>query len=172
MWLSGIMAIMNSKRDRASPWKIPLWMFPSANLLPPAVNSTLQVFMVLSMKFMTSSDILYILRLFIIYIYIYIYLKNQWYYSPLGWSCTIHRLPFCRRLRTTLHSKCPGYYTKLSDGETPGALRNVKYPFIATPLKYTLTGVVVPDRVPSMGEIELSDHLTVCKQMTNVKLNC
>ncbi len=29
-----------------------------------AVNSTLQVFMVFSIKFMTSSDILYILRLF------------------------------------------------------------------------------------------------------------
>ena len=62
IWLSGIMAIMNSKDDRASPWKIPLWIFASANLLPPAVNSILQVFMVLSMKFMTSSDILYILR--------------------------------------------------------------------------------------------------------------
>ena len=66
MWLSGIMAIMNSKDDRASPWKIPLWLFVSAKLLPPAVNSTLQVFMVLSIKFMTSCDILYILRLFII----------------------------------------------------------------------------------------------------------
>ena len=65
MWLSGIMAIMNSKGDRASPWKIPLWIFTLANL-PPAVHSTLQVFMLLLMKFMTSSDILYILRLFII----------------------------------------------------------------------------------------------------------
>ena len=66
MWLSGNMAIMNSKGDRASPWKIPLWIFASAYLLPPAINSTLQLFMVLSMKFMTPSDILYILRLFII----------------------------------------------------------------------------------------------------------
>ena len=66
MWLSGIMTIMNSKGDRASPWKIPLWIFASVNLLPPAVKSTLQVFIVLSMKLMTSSDILYILRLFTI----------------------------------------------------------------------------------------------------------
>ena len=66
MWLSGIMAIMNSKGDRASPWKIPLWIFASANFLPSAVSSTLQVFIVLSMKFTTSSDILYIFRLFII----------------------------------------------------------------------------------------------------------
>ena len=52
IWLSGIMAIMNSKGDSASPWKIPLWIFVSAKLLPPAVNSTLQAVMVFSMKFM------------------------------------------------------------------------------------------------------------------------
>ena len=62
MWFSGIMAIMNSKGNSASPWKIPLWIFVSAMLLPPAVKSTLQVFMVCSMKFMTSCDSLYILR--------------------------------------------------------------------------------------------------------------
>ena len=45
MWFSGIMAIMNNKNDRASPWKIPLWIFTSAKILPPAVNSVLQVFM-------------------------------------------------------------------------------------------------------------------------------
>ena len=61
-----IMAIMNSKGDWASLRKIPLWIFASAKLLPPAVNSTLQVFMVLSIKIMTSCDILYILRQFII----------------------------------------------------------------------------------------------------------
>ena len=66
MWLSGIMTIMNSNNDRVSPWKIPLWIFASAKLLPPAVNSTFQVFMILSIKIMTSCDILYILRLFII----------------------------------------------------------------------------------------------------------
>ena len=57
------MAIMNSKGDRAPPWKMHLWIFVSAMLLPPAIRSTLQVFMVCSMKFMTSCDILYILRL-------------------------------------------------------------------------------------------------------------
>ena len=62
MWLSGIMAIMNSKGDSTSPWKIPLWIFVSAKLLPPAVSSTLQVYMVILMKFMTSCDILYIFR--------------------------------------------------------------------------------------------------------------
>ena len=43
---------------------IPLWIFASGKLLPPTVNSTLQVFMVFSIKFMTSSDILYILMQF------------------------------------------------------------------------------------------------------------
>ena len=62
MWFSGIMAIMNSKGYSAYPWKISLWIFVSAMLLPPDVSSTLQVFMVCSMNFMTSCDILYILR--------------------------------------------------------------------------------------------------------------
>ena len=64
--LSGIITIINSNGDSACPWNIPHWIFASAKLLPPAVNSTLQVFMVFSVKFMTSSDILYILKQFTI----------------------------------------------------------------------------------------------------------
>ena len=30
-------------------------------------------------------------------------------------------------------------------------------------------GVAVPDRVPSMGQIELFNHLTECKQITDVE---
>ena len=60
------MAIMNSRGDSASPWKIRLWIFVLAKLFPPAANSTLQFFMVFSMKFIVSRDILYILRQFII----------------------------------------------------------------------------------------------------------
>ena len=66
MWLSGIIA---SNGDGVSPWKISLWMFDSAKIFPPVVNSIFQVFMVFLMKFMTSSDILYILRLFIIQLF-------------------------------------------------------------------------------------------------------
>ena len=62
MWFSGIMAIMNCRGDNVSPCKIPLWIFVSAKLYPPAVNSLLQFFMAFSMKFMISCDILYILR--------------------------------------------------------------------------------------------------------------
>ena len=41
-------------------------------------------------------------------------------------------------------------------------------PLLPCPL---LSRVIVPNRVPSISQIELFDHLTVCKQMT-VKLNC
>ena len=34
------------------------------------------------------------------------------------------------------------------------------------------TGMVVPDRVLFMGQIQLFNHLTVYKQMSNVKLKC
>ena len=68
MWISGIMPIMNSKGGSSS-WNLPLWAFASAKLLPPAVNSTFQVVMVFSIKFMTSSDIFYILEQFIIHLY-------------------------------------------------------------------------------------------------------
>ena len=43
MKLSGIMAITNSNGDCASPWNMPLWIFTSAKVFPPAVNSTFQV---------------------------------------------------------------------------------------------------------------------------------
>ena len=66
MWFSGIAAIMNFNGDNASPWNIPLWIFDSAKRFPHAVSSTFQVFMVFLIKLMTSSDILYILRQFVI----------------------------------------------------------------------------------------------------------
>ena len=44
---------------------------------------------------------------------------------------------------------------------------------LSTPLLLSLpvslwTGVVVSDKALSMDQIELFDHLTVCKQMTDV----
>ena len=68
MWFSSIIAIMNCNRDNACPWNILLWVFASAKLFPAAVNFTLQVFIVFYIKCMTSSDILYILKQFIIYL--------------------------------------------------------------------------------------------------------
>ena len=66
MWLSGIMAIMDSNGESVSPWNISLWIITSGKLFPLAVNSSLQVYMAFSIKFMTSCNILYILRQFII----------------------------------------------------------------------------------------------------------
>ena len=68
-------------------------------------------------------------------------------------------------------NECPRYNTKLSV-MVNRVLGNIEYLFIAITARSTLTRVVVPDRVPSMSQIELFDHLTMCKQMTNVKLNC
>ena len=69
MRLSGIIAIINSNGDSASPWNKPLWTFASAKFLSPTTSSTFQVFMVFSIKFMTSCDILYILRQYIIQLF-------------------------------------------------------------------------------------------------------
>ena len=66
MSLRGIIEIMNSIGDSASPRNIPFWVFDSAKLLHLAVSYSFQIFMVFSIKFMTSSDVLYILRHFII----------------------------------------------------------------------------------------------------------
>ena len=47
---------------------------------------------------------------------------------------------------------------------------NVDYPFILITLCSTMTWTVVPVRVLPMGQIELFNHLTMCKQITDVKI--
>ena len=69
IWLSGIITITNSNGDSASSWKTPLWIFTSVKLFPPAVSSTPQFSIVFTIHFMTSPDILYILRQSIIQLY-------------------------------------------------------------------------------------------------------
>ena len=61
MWLSGIIAITNSYADSASPLNMHLWIFITAKLFPPAINSTLQVCMVFLINSMTWLGISYIL---------------------------------------------------------------------------------------------------------------
>ena len=46
-----------------------------------------------------------------------------------------------------------------------GMLSTSSLPLLPGPL---WAGVVALDRVLSMGQIELFDHLTVCKQMTDI----
>ena len=64
--LSVIMTIMNSNDEGESPWKLTFWICALPQSLRAAVNSTLQVLGVFSIKFMSSFDILYIFRQFVI----------------------------------------------------------------------------------------------------------
>ena len=59
IWLSGI--IINNNGEKAFFWTITFWMFISAKVFPPAVNSTFKFLMTSVKNFMTFSDILYIL---------------------------------------------------------------------------------------------------------------
>ena len=72
------------------------------------------------------------------------------YHDPLsqvGWD---YRIPW-------LLNECPGYDIKPFDGEAPCPLT---------------IGEATSDCVQSMGQIEVFDILTVCKQMTEIKSNC
>ena len=74
MWLNGIIAITNNNGDYPFPMNIPLWIFTSDKLCPPADNSTLQFFLVFST--MTSLDILYNLSLLSSFALSYAFLKS------------------------------------------------------------------------------------------------
>ena len=75
---------------------------------------------------------------------------------PVSWGCGIHQLHLYRGVRPSL---CPRYDTKQSDGEVPvmlelwGMQSTPSLPSLPDPL---WPGVVVPDRVLSMGQIELN----------------
>ena len=70
MLLSGTIAIKNNKGQRVS-----LWIFTSANLFPPAVNSTFQ--------FLISSGISFIIFLKILYIFDNLLSRiTRTYFSP------------------------------------------------------------------------------------------
>ena len=73
-----------------------------------------------------------------------------------------------------MQHKFPDYGIKQSDGEAPGSELWGMWTIDSLPL---LLGplwleVVEPIRVPCMGRIELFNHLTVCKQMADIELNC
>ena len=93
--------------------------------------------------------------------------------SRVSWGC---RIPLTASLQrcTTPPMNVLIYDSKQSD-ETSVMLK--LWGMQNTPLVPSLPdpfwpGVVAPDRVLSMGQIELSGIQTVCKQMTNAKLNC
>ena len=112
---------------------------------------------------------MYVCKYIYIYIYIYIYAWNTWKYiivcnRPVSWGYRICRPHLCSRVRPPPPSECPVYDTNWSDGEFWGMWNAFLLPL--------LPGSFWPRvRVPSMREIELFNHLTVSKQVTDVKLN-
>ena len=96
--------------------------------------------------------------------------ENSTFISQVGWDCKIHRLHLYRVI-TPPHNESPKYDTQrrlMVRLQLWGIGSTSSLPLLPGSL---LTEVVVPDRVLSMGQIELFDHLIVCKQITDVKLN-
>ena len=79
----------------------------------------------------------------------------------------IHQLHLCRRIKK---NECHGYETKPPDGEAP-TLESVEYHFIGITPWSNLTGTVVPVQVPSMGSIELFNHLLDLKPFGCIQTN-
>ena len=76
---------------------------------------------------------------------------------PNGWGYRIHQLHLCRGVTPPLN-KCPGYDTKQSDSEVAVMLelwRMWSTPLLPSPPGPLWPRVVAPDRVLSMGQIEL-----------------
>ena len=83
-------------------------------------------------------------------------------YCPVGWSCRIYQLLFCRGVRV---SWGPAYDSKQFNGEVSVMLE--LWGMQITPSLSSLPGplrlrVVVPDRVLSMCQIELNYVLIYC----------
>ena len=91
---------------------------------------------------------------------------------PVSWGCRICWLHLWRWVTPTI--ECPGYDAKQSDVEFPvrlelwGMQNTSSLPSLPDPL---WPRVIAPDRVLSMGQIELFDISTLYKQMTNAKFN-
>ena len=91
-------------------------------------------------------------------------MNNNWtvvfnqFFDPVCHGCRIHRLHLCREVR--LPNECPRYDIKQSDdGEAPVMLE--LWEMKNTPLLPSFPGshwpeVIAPDRVLSMGQIELN----------------
>ena len=86
------------------------------------------------------------------------------YIYPVGSGCRLHRLYLCRRVRP-LPNECLVYDTKQSDDEVLVMLelwRSRSTPSLPSLPGPLLPGVVAPDRVLSMDQIELK-----CRLMLN-----
>ena len=106
--------------------------------------------------------------------------SSLFHYLPIYPSgCRIHRQHLCRGVRFP-PNECSGYDTKQSDGEVPVMQSTPSLPSLPGPL---WPGLVAPDKVLSMSQIELNCVLTLTwitwnrtistiKQRTYAKLNC
>ena len=84
--------------------------------------------------------------------------KMQNMVCPVGWDCRIHRLHLCKGVRAP-PNECPVYDTKLSDGEVSvifelWVMRST--PSLPSIQGLLWPGVVAPDSVLSIGQIELN----------------
>ena len=101
--------------------------------------------------------------------------------GPVGWGYRKHRQHLCSNTHPTSALDITLY--NLTVRPYSGALRNAEYPFIVIAPRITLPGVIAPDRVLSMGEIELNSVLLLSwivwnrtvltfKLRNYAKLNC
>ena len=136
-WKLGIVTLIS-----ASPGNKPLWIFALAKLLSQAVNSTLQVFVFFSVKFMISCDILYILRQFIIQLcgtisYAFFCRRSRLQVDFSVWSCFhLGCADICKATLLCLWILCGILY--VPQGTICAMLANSKY----LPLFALLFGVV------------------------------
>ena len=91
---------------------------------------------------------------------------------PVSRGCRICQLYLCWGVRPPpWFNECPGHDIKLPNGKAPflelwGMCSTPSLPLFLGSL---WPRVVIPVRVPSMDQIELLNHLTVCKQMINIE---
>ena len=95
----------------------------------------------------------------------YVHFQAYTFGNPISRGCRIHWLHLCRGVIPPTN-ECPGYNTKQPDSEAPVMLElwemqsTFSLPLLPDPL---WLGMVIPERVLSKGQIELFNHLTVCK---------
>ena len=95
-----------------------------------------------------------------IYLRYELFFENYFEFSdgPVGWGCKIHWLHLWRGVKKKTNER-PGYNTKQSDGEATEMLElwRMRSAFLLPSLPCPFwSGVVAPDRVLSMGQIELN----------------
>ena len=90
--------------------------------------------------------------------------SNLTFYCPVSWGCRIHCFYLYNGVRPHVSNECLGYDTKQYDGEVPIMLELwgiQSIPSITSLPSLLWPGVVSPDRILSMGQIELNCVLMI-----------